>query len=199
MWVKFFIMDPRPVIDGVEVDVASILAISHDCSPELCRERRCCCACYEIHLSGREVNRAVGFVGAASKWAKGLKRGGVLDNVFDEDDEGGYTIDTTSDGSCAFLYRDRSRTPLCSLHTAAVEAGANPHRVKPVSCTLWPLALGEGGGKVLSVQDDALDFPCNGRVAGASALDPGISAIIREVFGPLFLGRVEEAVKTGRW
>lgn len=184
-------MNTRPVIEGVAVDLNSVAGIAHDCDPALCRGARCCCSCYEITLTEEELSPVVGMLPAAARFSRRLKRGDGYDNVFDEEDDGLYTIDSARDGSCVFLYRDHLKTPLCSLHTAALESGADPYRAKPGSCTLWPLALSEDSPPVLTVQDDAFDFPCNRRRRGGrKGLDRGVSIIIVSVFGESFLDTV---------
>ncbi|MFQ5466059.1 MAG: DUF3109 family protein [Thermodesulfobacteriota bacterium] len=191
-------MDGFVRIDGVAVDVDAICSVSHDCRPELCRTGACCCACYEVALTGREVAAVAGMLPGAARHASRLKEGGRFDNVFDESDEGGFVLDTTPDGACVFLYRDRARTPLCSLHTAAIESGAPPSLAKPRSCTLWPLALSEDATPVLGVQDDALGFPCNGRRKPGGGLDAGVASIIGSLFGEAFLARLAREVSVRR-
>jgi len=189
-------MDGYVLIDGVAVDVDAILSISHDCRPELCRTGACCCACYEVALTGREVAAVAGMLPGAARHARRLRDGDGFDNVFDESDEGGFVLDTAPDGACVFLYRDGAGAPLCSLHSAAVESGLDPSLAKPRSCTLWPLALSEDAPPVLGVQDDALDFPCNGRRGPARGLDPGVEAIIAALFGEAFLARLSSEIST---
>lgn len=187
-------MDGLVRIDGVAVDVDDLRSISHDCRPALCSSGVCCCACYEVTLTEAEAGSVVGMLPGASRHARRLKSGGGFDNVFDESDDGEVVLDTTGDGACVFLYRDRRKTPLCSLHTAAAESGIPPESVKPRSCTLWPLALSEDDPAVLGVQDDAFRFPCNRRRKAGSGLDPGVASIIRSLFGNAFLARLAEEV-----
>lgn len=185
------------MVDGVTVDLKAITSIAHRCDPALCRDKECCCTKYEVQVTEREITAIVGAMPRASKHSARLKRGGCYDNVFGEADDSSYCIDTDHSGRCVFLYKDADGSPLCSLHTAALEMGFPPGKVKPRSCALWPLALSEGRPRELSIQDDALEFPCN-RKRRARGLDPEVESIIASAFGTAFLEKVKEEIRKTR-
>jgi hypothetical protein len=73
--------------------------------------------------------------------------------------------------------------------------GLDPFRVKPRSCSLWPLSLSDGRPSVLSVCDDVFDFPCNRRRSiRAPGLDRGVGRVVEIVLGSAFRTQLERAV-----
>jgi hypothetical protein len=184
-------------IGTVDVDIESILSIAHQCIPGRCSRQACCCSQYEICLADSEVTRIVGYLPEASRYADVAEEGDAYENYFEEIEPGLFAIDMQDDGLCSFAYVNDDDHVLCSLHSAALELSLSPHRVKPESCVTWPLAISEDKPVTLSVADDALRFPCNrkrgkGRL---SIIDPNIAAIIRDIYGVLFLKELEEAVR----
>ncbi len=180
-----------PVISGITVDLAALTALAHECRPELCRDAVSCCACYEIGLDRRELNRIIGLLPQAARFAPHLKDGNEFVNIFEEESPNYFTIDATPEGSCWFSYRDSLKSPLCSLHSAALELNLEPAAVKPLGCLLWPLSLTEKPRPVLSVHEDALAFPCNRRRDhGETGLDLGVTNIIKSVWGTGFTDKL---------
>jgi len=180
-------------IDGMEVDIDSLLSISHKCAPGLCKKSECCCAQYDICIDDEELNRLITYMPDAAKLAPELLSGSGYGNVFEETEDNLYEIDTDDNDLCVFAYSDAKNNVLCSLHTVAYQFSLSPHEVKPSSCITWPLAVSEGRPMLLSVSDDAFDFPCNSR-KGTKSLDPDIAQIIKAVFGEIFLIKVEAAL-----
>ncbi|MEW5725649.1 MAG: hypothetical protein AB1896_21245 [Thermodesulfobacteriota bacterium] len=181
-------------IDGVLVDAAALHGLAHDCRPELCNHGRFCCSQYVIHVTPAELERIVGFMPLAARYARGLKTNGGFRNVFEEEDDGTFQLDSKPDGTCLFSHRDRDGRGLCSLHSAALDLGRDPARVKPECCTLWPLALAEGRPSLLGVHEDAYDFPCNHRrQARTGRLNRGVRNIVLSLWDAEFLRRLEEA------
>jgi len=67
---------------------------------------------------------------------------------------------------------------------------------KPAVCTLWPLALDEGELPVLSVQDDALTFPCVREIDPRTlSLSPEIEQTILWLFGDSFVDEIKRKAK----
>jgi hypothetical protein len=72
-----------------------------------------------------------------------------------------------------------------------------PQDVKPKPCSLWPLVLDEDRKPpLLTVHDDALEFPCNRRRHGRT-LNAGVQELIVGVFGESFLDAVEAELANG--
>ncbi len=185
-----------PVISGITVDLAALAALAHECRPELCRDAVSCCACYEIGLDRRELNRIIGLLPQAARFAPHLKDGNEFVNIFEEESPNYFTIDATPEGSCWFSYRDSLKSPLCSLHSAALELNLEPAAVKPLGCQLWPLSLTEKPRPVLSVHEDALAFPCNRRrVPEQKGLDDGLLSIISSWRGQAFTRKLIAAAR----
>jgi len=182
-------------IGDIEVDRDALFSITYKCVPGLCKKTQCCCSKYEIVADRNEIDRIIGYMPAASRYAPHLGNGHSLDNVFEEDKEDGvYVVDTDEDGLCVFAYRHRRHGILCSLHSAALELKLPHYRTKPRSCVLWPLAITEDLPLQLSIADDAFDFPCNTRrKSPGKSLDPNIAQTIQDLFGPGILKRINEA------
>lgn len=181
-----------PQVYGIRVDVEALLRLRHRHDPTRCSAVGCCCSSYEVCVSAKEVERIAGLLPMAAHYAPHLCADGALDNPFDPIGHGEYALDTDSAGTCVFAYRDRMGTTLCAVHSAALDLGLDPYKMKPAACALWPLALSEDRPPVLTVQDGAYAFPCNRRRSRAAArLDAGVAAIIRAVFGPEFLESLE--------
>jgi hypothetical protein len=131
---------------------------------------------------------------AASKYASNLACGGAIENIFEEDGNGTFIVDTDEDGLCAFAYGDRKRGVLCSLHSVAVDLKLPHYKTKPKSCVLWPLAISEDPPVHLSIAEDAFSFPCNTRRKyHGKTLDPNIAQTIRDLFGTKILTAITQA------
>jgi hypothetical protein len=116
--------------------------------------------------------------------------------VFDEEEPGLFSIDTTGDGLCLFAYWSHGRTH-CSLHTVATDLGLPLEQVKPKVCLLWPLHFSDGD-EVLAMIDDAMLFSCNARKPqGSRDLCPGFSEAIERVYGEGCGAQVRQAAENG--
>lgn len=182
-------------IDDIEIDVASLFSISHRCVPGMCPEKQCCCSKYEIAVDSNEIDSVVGYMPAASKYAPRLGNMCSLENIFEEDEEGDFIVDTDKAGLCAFAYRDRQDCVLCSLHTVAMDLKLPFYKTKPMSCVLWPLAITEDLPLQISIADDAFSFPCNTRRKDTDhTLDPNIAEIIQNIFGIRILTAINRTI-----
>lgn len=190
-----------PVIQGIRVDVDALRALAHRCDPMLCRHMQYCCKSYDVLLDREEERRVVGMMGEAAKHAPTLiENGSFVDPIEDMfEDE---CLATDEHGECVFAYQTAQGALRCSLHSAALDLGLPPAEVKPKACTLWPLFLDENPPALLTVQDDALEFPCNtlradmdGRARPALRLHEGVREIIEAIFGADFLAEVEAALR----
>jgi len=165
----------------VEIDIGSLLLLENRCRG-CARGERCCCSSYEVCVTTAEINRIIKVLPQAARYCPHLLSRGGYDNVFEEEEPGLYSIDTTEDGLCLFAYWSRNRTQ-CSLHTVSMELGLPLEQVKPKVCVLWPLHFSEGR-EVLSLIDDALTFSCNRRKpTGSRMLSPGFAEAIERVYG----------------
>lgn len=195
-----------PVVQGVRVDVEALRALAHGCDPMICRHTKCCCKSYEIPLDRAEEQRVVGMIHEAERYTS-LRDddGDLIDPV--EDTFGDSCLASHEDGACVFAFSTDEGAVRCSLHAAALDLGLPPAEVKPMACTLWPLYLDESPPPLLTVQDDALSFPCNSlrteaREAGGVAhgagtiLHAGVREIIEAIFGAPFLQELEETLRT---
>lgn len=175
-------------IDGVRVDLDALRSLRHECVPMKCIGReRGCCETYEVYVDRTELGTIVGTMPDAARYARNLRRRGEFIDPF-EDTDGGNCLATHHDGRCVFAYRDAGGATLCSLHSAGLDLGLDPFKVKPKACALWPLYLVEGKRPLLTVQEGALTFPCNHvRRTPGRGLDKGVAEIVHTVFGEPFL------------
>ncbi len=176
------------------VDLAALAGLAHECDPELCRGSGSCCADYDVFLEQGERERISRLLPAAGRHAAHL-RGADPESVFRRLGPHVYALARTEDGLCRLAYRDGRGRVLCALHSAALEQGLDPTRVKPGSCLLWPLSLTSSRPPVLSVQEGAFAYPCNRRRPRGSALSPSVAVSVRSLFGEPFAGQLTEALR----
>ncbi len=185
-----------PLVRGVRVDIGALRVLAHHCEPTNCSVRRNCCKTYEVLVDAREVSAIVGALPDAAKYAPGLYEDGIPIDPVEDTEHRQTCLATDEDGLCVFAYRDRAGATLCSLHSAAIDLGLPPIKVKPKACVLWPLFLVETDPPLLTVQSDATEFACNkARRSVGDKLDAGVADIIRAVFGDAFLEEVEALVR----
>jgi uncharacterized protein DUF3109 len=179
------------LIEGVLVDLDSILSIDHTCAQDKCDRHSCCCSKYEIGITGAEMSTMIGFMGDAAKYSKSLKdKNGEFINVFDKWEEDLYFIDSAKNSLCAFAYENKENQIFCSLHSAALETGTAPHKIKPKSCSLWPLAIIEQKPQILTIQEDVFDYQCNIKKTKDGTICPSISETIENLFGNRFRNKL---------
>lgn len=175
-------------IGGYRVDLGALASIAHRCDPLLCRRTGrsgrtgSCCAEYDVWVGSVEVKRAHGVMERAANYAPHLRGAAVFIPLGPD----AYAIEHAPGGLCAFAYRGPRGQHLCSLHTAALEAGLAPQSVKPDCCFVWPLSVASSLPPVVSVQEDALNFPCNSQREPDGRLDEGIARIVEGAFGAAF-------------
>ena len=180
---------------SVEVDVASLLSIENRCSG-CAKGEPCCCSSYDVCVTAPEMKRIFKVLPEAAKFAPHLLTAGGYDNVFDEEEHGLYSIDTTEDGLCLFAYWSNHRTH-CSLHSAAMALGLPLAKVKPKVCLLWPLHFFDGE-EVLTIHNDVLRFSCNTKKErGSRSVSPGFIEVIELVYGEGCGEQVAKAAEEG--
>ena len=186
---------PQHQRSSVEVDVESLLSLENHCGG--CAEgRRCCCSSYEVCVTTAELKRIIKVLPEAAKLCPHLLTAGGYDNVFEEEEPGLFSIDTTEDGLCLFAYWTHGRTR-CALHTVAVTLGLPLEQVKPKVCLLWPMHFSEGS-EVLAMISDAFLFSCNTpKAPGSRRLSPGFVEAIELVYGEGCGTQVKQAAKNG--
>lgn len=186
---------PQHQRSSVEVDVESLLSLENRCNG-CARGERCCCSSYEVCVSTAELKRIIKVLPEAARFCPHLLATRGYDNVFEEEEPGLFSIDTTEDGLCLFAYRSHHRTH-CSLHTAAVMLGLPLEQVKPKVCLLWPMHFSEGE-EVLAMISDGFLFKCNARKApGSRSLSPGFVEAIELVYGEGCGAQVKHAAESG--
>lgn len=186
---------PQHQRSSVEIDVESLLSLENRCNG-CARGEKCCCSSYEVCITTAEMKRIIKFLPEAARFCPHLLTIGGYDNVFEEEEPGLFSIDTTEDGLCLFAYWSHGRTH-CSLHTVALMLGLSLAEVKPKVCLLWPMHFSEGD-EVLAMIDDAFLFACNSRKApGSRSLSPGFIEAIELVYGEGCGSQVQQAAETG--
>ncbi len=186
---------PQHQRSSVDVDVDSLLAIENNCTG-CSKGQKCCCASYKVCATLAEVKRIIRVLPAAAEYCPHLLAAGVSDNMFNEEEPGLFTINTTGDGLCVFGYWSGGRTH-CSLHTVAMQLGLPLEQVKPKVCLLWPLHFSDDE-EVLGLIDDALRFACNMPTApGSRSVSPGFLETIDRVYGEGCGAQVQTAAESG--
>jgi len=186
---------PQHQRSSVEVDIESLLSLENNCNG-CAKGERCCCSSYEVCVTTVELKRIIKILPEAAKFCPHLLTTRGYDNVFEEEEPGLYSIDTTEDGLCLFAYRSHHRIR-CSLHTVAKTLGLPLEQVKPKVCLLWPMHFSEGD-EVLAMIGDAFLFNCNARKApGSRSLSPGFVEAIELVYGEGCGIQVQQAAENG--
>jgi hypothetical protein len=186
---------PRYQRIGVEVDVESLLSLENRCTGCV-KGQRCCCSTYEVCITTAELKRIIKVLPEAAKYCPHLLTTGGYDNVFEEEEAGLFSIDTTEDGLCLFAYWSNGRTQ-CSLHTVALTQGLPLEQVKPKVCLLWPLHFSEGH-EALALISDAFLFDCNSlKAPGSRTLALGFVEAIDLVYGEGCGAQVQHAAENG--
>jgi hypothetical protein len=180
---------------SVEVDVESLLSLENRCSG-CARGERCCCSSFEVCVTTAELKRIIKVLPEAAKFCPHLLTARGYDNVFEEEEPGLFSIDTTEDGLCLFAYWSHHRIH-CSLHTVAMKLGLPLEQVKPKVCLLWPMHFSEGD-EVLAAINDAFLFSCNVRkVPGSRSMSHGFVEAIEMVYGEGCGTQVQRAAENG--
>jgi hypothetical protein len=179
----------------VEVDVEALLLLDNRCNG-CSRGERCCCSSYEVCVTTAEMKRIIRVLPEAARYCPHLLTKQGYDNVFEQEERGLFSIDTTENGLCLFAYWSNHRTQ-CSLHTVAMTLGLPLEEVKPKACLLWPMHFSEGD-EVLSMITDAFQFNCNSRkTPGSRCLSPGFVEAIEMVYGEGCGTQVQQAAENG--
>ena len=180
---------------GVEVDVESLLSFENHCNG-CAKGQRCCCSSYEVCVTSVELKRIINILPEAVRLCPHLLATGGYDNVFQEEEPGLFSIDTTEDGLCLFAYWSHHRIN-CSLHTVAKKLGLPLEQVKPKVCLLWPMHFSEGD-EVLAMIGDAYLFKCNTRKGpGSRSMNVGFVEAIELVYGRGCGTQVQHAAESG--
>ncbi len=186
---------PQHQRSSVDVDVESLLLLENRCNG-CARGERCCCSSYEVCVTTAELKRIIKVLPEAARFCPHLLTTGGYDNVFEEEEPGLFSIDTTEDGLCVFAYWLHHRTHCC-LHTVAQKLGLPLEQVKPKVCLLWPMHFSEGD-EVLSIINDAFLFNCNTRKArGSRSMSRVFVEAIELVYGEGCGSQVTHAAEKG--
>jgi len=147
-------------------------------------------------VSAAEIKRIIKVLPEAARFCPHLLVEGGYDNIFEDEDNGLFSIDTNDDGLCLFAYWSHDRIH-CSLHTVAMELGLPLEKVKPKVCILWPMHFSDGD-EVLAMINDAFLFNCNTRKApGSRSLSQGFVDALEMVYGEGCGSQVKQAAENG--
>ncbi len=169
------------------IDIEEIFSIRHSCEPKNCNGS--CCGCFDVVVDAEEVDRILDYLTLAAKYCKNLFDGDQFINPFEESDNGFFSLETLEDGVCVFFFSNDSGEGLCSLHVAALEIGVEPYEVKPLVCSLWPLAITNAKPYYISIDDASLEFECCHEQASNNELCPNVADIFKKVFGSKVLSQ----------
>ena len=179
------------------VDVAALAALHHVCDG--CSGRvlaHSCCARFEVWVTRKEMQRITGLLPDVAKVCPHLQDGDDLDNVFEDEGEGHFSIDKRDDGLCAFAFEEDGMIR-CGVHAAAAANGLDGLAAKPLECALWPFTLSESPPWVLSVDEEALSFHCCAAPEQAG-LDPSVTEHLRIIVGDVAAEMVVRAAEMRR-
>lgn len=183
---------PLPIIPKNSLP---IIQLEHNC--DLCSTgTKCCCSSFDVCITADEVGQIIGVLPQVSKYVPQLiGEDGNFENVFEEEPDGLFSVDTHDDGLCIFAYHHKGETR-CSLHSVALDMKLPINKVKPLVCILWPLAISDGPEPSISVDSYAFDFHCNHKKPPRSAkLSDSIRESLQTLWGDEIVRVVENNAK----
>ena len=184
-----------PIIDGFMVDLLALLSIDYACDPALCKDTVSCCASYDVCISESDVIKIIPHFPQASIFAPAIKEGDDYGNLFDETEDGLFSLETNEDLQCKLAWKNDSGELLCSLHSHALKNNLSFYDTKPKSCCLWPLAESDSKPKCISIDSDSLKFPCvTKKTTQDYKLNKELSLIIEKIYGSDFLEKVNLSI-----
>jgi Fe-S-cluster containining protein len=179
----------------VTVDIAAIRRIQFGCvGCTTCQ--KCCCSSFEVCATEEEADRIVGLTHAVNDLRRRLDSPLIDGNVYDETEDGLLALDTDDDGLCVFAHEEDGLLR-CSLHTVALELGLRPEAVKPLVCTLWPLAISGGRHKTITADAEAPGFHCVSRQPVNAGLCPAALETLEQILGTEAVEAVRAAAERG--
>ncbi len=185
-----------PIIDGIIVDIMSIISIKYSCDPKLCAGKKSCCASYDICIEKKDVSKIIPYFSEAAKFAPHIKKGDEYDNMFDETDDGLISLETDENWQCKLAWKNDAGDVLCSLHSHALKNNLSFYDTKPKICCLWPLAESETKQQSLTIDSDCLTFPCvKEKTVHDFKINNEIVSIIKNIYGLDFLEKIEAAIE----
>jgi len=168
---------------AVGVDLKAICSIDHECIG--CSDiTKTCCAKYDVCVHEEGLDKILPYLPEAAELCPHLKTEEGYANIFEETEDGLYSIDTHDDGLCGFAYRKEGLIR-CSLHSIEIKLGLPLGAIKPEVCILWPLTF-TGDGKTLTLHDDALGCECSQpRKELSRTISPALQGTIRHFGGEI--------------
>jgi hypothetical protein len=166
-----------------DIDLKSVCSIDHECVG--CSTiTDSCCAKYDVTVNEGELKRIIPAMPDVAKLCPHLKTADGYANVFEESDDGLYSIDTHDNDLCVFAYRTKGLIR-CSLQTVEMNLGLPLGSLKPAVCILYPLTFSENG-KVLKLHHDALACACSSpRSKPSDVISPALLETIRHFGGEI--------------
>lgn len=164
-------------------DTLPILQLEHNC--DLCRTgTKCCCASFDVCITEKEVEQITGVLPYVAKYVPHIvDEDGEFENMFEEEEDKLFSIDTHEDGLCIFAYHKKGETR-CALHSAALDLHVPLKEIKPLVCMLWPLAISDGSQPIVDVDAYAYQFHCNHKQPPKSArLSPAVQDTLQSIWG----------------
>lgn len=180
----------------ITIDIAAIARINFGCvGCTTCHG--CCCSAFEVCVTEAEMERIVGVMPEVNALRERVGQDTSDGNDFEETDSGLLALETDDDGLCIFAYRADGFIR-CALHSVALELGVPPVDVKPLACTLWPLAISGGRRKILTADACAPEFHCvSTPTSNAPRLCIAAQETLTEVLGTEAMRTINEAADAG--
>jgi predicted metal-binding protein len=180
----------------IEVDVAGICSIVHNCDGCAGKSRHCCSS-YDITIDEQELIQITGCLPLAAPLCPHLVCKGEFRNIFEQVEPDLFSIDSDESNLCSFAYHQSNKL-MCALHTISIINGIPLCKIKPRACLLWPLAICDTRTKILTIQDDAFEFDCNKpNDTEKWTLCPSLAESIEILFGKAFRHEIDNAAQKG--
>jgi hypothetical protein len=165
---------------SIGVDLKAIRSIDHECTG--CSDvTKTCCARYDVTVDGSRLQKIIPYLPDVAELCPHLRTAEGYANVFEEAEDGLFSIDTHENDLCVFAYR-KDGLIRCSLHAVEDKAGLSRGTLKPEVCILWPLTFSDKGD--LTLHDDALGCACSSpRKEPSNKISPALLETIKHFGG----------------
>lgn len=183
-------------------EIEDLLAYSYECNIKgavtCAKNNTSCCTVFVIDTTQTKINRIVSIFDSIAEFCPNIKNGNEYTNPFEREQGREYFIDKKNDEYCVFSYFDKNRSVKCGIHSAALSINQDPFYFKPLTCSIWPLALHNKRGKVeISLDTESKNACLRKKKKPDNKIDPHFLDIIKLLLGKrmeVFEGRVAASV-----
>lgn len=169
-------------------EIEDLLAYTFVCNTKeaitCVKNKTCCCNIFIIDTTQAKISRIISIFDTIAEFCPNIKNDNEYDNPFEREQASEYFIDKKRDEYCVFSYFDKNKALKCGIHSAALTINKDPFYFKPLTCSIWPLALHNTKGKVEISLDIETKTTClKKKKKPDNKIDPHFLDIIKRLLG----------------